>query len=85
MNATNLQPKNTNVKYTYDYPVNREVAKYLTADDKQQISFRTGFTIAYVREWCRGTRRNKSIEEWARKIMKLNIAKQRKLNQSDAH
>ncbi len=72
----------TKVKYIYDYPANREIAKHLVADDRAQIAFRSGYTLSYVREWCRGTRKNKRIEEWARCIMKLNIAKQRKLNQS---
>ena len=44
------------------------------------IALRTGFKISYVRAWCRGERRNLRIEELARKIMRLNIAKQRKLN-----
>ncbi len=68
--------------YTYDYQGNREVSKHLSREDKQLICSRTGFSVAYVRQWCQGRRRSRSIEEWARRIMKLNIAKQRKLNQS---
>lgn len=70
------------VKYIYDYPDNREVSKHLGAGDRAQIAYRSGYTVNYVREWCRGTRKNGRIEEWARRIMKLNIAKQRKLSQS---
>jgi len=70
------------VKYIYDYPANRDVSKHLGPGDRAQIAFRSGYTVNYVREWCRGTRRNKRIEEWARRIMKMNIANQRKLDKS---
>jgi hypothetical protein len=70
----------TKVKYFYDYPINRDVSKHLTPTDKQFISERTGFSKEYVRLWCIGRRKSRPIDELARKVMKLNIAKQRKLN-----
>ena len=82
MNSANIQPQNTKSKYVYDYPGNREVSTHLSWQDKQLISARTGFSIIYVRQWCQGRRRSRPIEEWARRIMKLNIAKHRKLSQS---
>jgi hypothetical protein len=82
MKDANIQPKNAKSKYVYDYPGNREVSKHLSWEDKQLICSRTGFSIVYVRQWCQGRRRSRPIDEWARKIMKLNIAKHRKLNQS---
>ncbi|GEM_PF-2318054 len=83
MNSTKVQPENGKVKYLYDYPENRRVSQYLTAEDKQLISFKTGFSMNYVRNWCQGTRKNKRIEEWAMKIYRLNLAKLRKLNNQD--
>jgi len=68
--------------YHYDYPSNREVSKHLTIEDKHLIAARTGFSYTYVNDWCKGKRRNRSIEGWARKVMPLNIAKQRKLGQT---
>lgn len=65
--------------YKYDYPANREVARWLTSDDKVQIAFRTGYALGYVKHWCIGNRRNASIDALARKIARLNQAKQRKL------
>ncbi|MEI6899315.1 MAG: hypothetical protein WCL00_05515 [Bacteroidota bacterium] len=65
--------------YSYDYPGNREIAKNLTADDKLFIAFRAGTSIRYVRYWCQGKRRSNAIEEWAIRVMKLNQAKQKKL------
>lgn len=72
-----------NVKYDYDYPINRDVSKHLTVQDKQLISVRTGFSQEYVRLWCLGKRRSRPIEEFARRIMKINIAKERKLQSID--
>jgi len=82
MKDANIQPKNAKSKYSYDYPANREVSKHLSREDKQFICSRTGFSIIYVRQWCQGRRRSRPIEEWACRIAKLNLAKQRKLNQS---
>ena len=82
MNGAKIQKENAKVKYVYDYPANRVVAQHLTSEDKNTIALRTGFTTKYVRQWCQGVRRSRPLEEWARRIMKLNIAKQRKLNQS---
>ena len=65
--------------YIYDYPENRKVSRHLTIDDKHLISARTGFSYSYVSGWCRGERRSRPIEEWARRIARLNQAKQRKL------
>jgi len=83
MNDANIQPKNAKSKYVYDYPGNREVSPHLTWQDKQLIASRTGFSIVYVRQWCQGRRRSRPIEEFARRIAKLNIAKQRKLQSID--
>ena len=80
MNGTKIHQEKSKVKYVYDYPANREVSEHLNFDDKQVISNRTGFSIRYVRQWCQGKRRSRPIEEWARMLMRLNIAKQRKLN-----
>ena len=82
MNNANIQSLKTKVKYVYDYPANREVAQHLTWQDKQLIRSKTGFSIVYIRQWCQGRRKSRPIEEWARRIMNLNIAKQRKLNKS---
>jgi hypothetical protein len=82
MTAANIGSKMIKVKYVYDYPENREVSKHLSKEDRALIITRTGFSYKYVNDWCRGTRKNRRIEEWARRIAKLNIAKQRKLNQS---
>ena len=68
------------VKYVYDYPANREVSAHLYPSDKQLIALTTGFSVQYVRQWCQGKRRSRRIEEAARLIMRLNIAKQRKFN-----
>lgn len=80
MNATKVHQKNMNVKYVYDYPANREVSAHLYPSDKQHIASKTGFSVKYVRQWCQGKRRSRRIEEVARLIMRLNLAKQRKLN-----
>jgi len=69
--------------YHYDYPKNRKIFKHLSWEDKQLISHKTGYTTRYVCFWGLGTRKNKRIEEWARKIAILNIAKLRKLNNQD--
>jgi hypothetical protein len=66
--------------YHYDYPENREISKHLSFEDKKLIAARTGYKITYVRCWGHGKRRNRRIEEIARLIMRLNIAKQRKFN-----
>ena len=80
MKETKVRPEIAKVKYIYDYPANREVSRWLNAEDKLQISFRTGYSQQYVRQWCRGERRSRPIEEWARRIARLNQAKQRKLD-----
>jgi hypothetical protein len=63
----------------YDYPQQREIGKYLSAKDKVLIASLTNLSSQYVRQWCRGKRRNKRIEEWALKISKLNQAKEKKI------
>ena len=68
--------------YKYDFPGNREISSFLTPNDKNQIAYRTGYCIRTVHYWCQGVRRNARIEEWARRMARLNIAKQRKLDNS---
>jgi len=69
--------------YHYDYPINRKIFKHLSIEDKRLISDKTGYTIQYVRYWGLGTRKNKSIEELARRISIINIEKLRKINNQD--
>jgi hypothetical protein len=80
MNETKVHQKNMNVKYVYDYPANREVSKHLDPRDKQLIAAKTGFSLQYIQYWCRGKRRSRRIDDLARQIMRLNIAKQHKLD-----
>jgi len=80
MNSAKIQQQNGKVKYAYDYPENREVSQHIFPDDKLIIAQKTGFSPQYVRDWCQGRRKNRRIEEWARKIMRLNKAKLCKLN-----
>jgi len=63
------------VKYIYDYPINRDISKHLSSEDKLMIAEKTGYTIRYIRYWCMGTRRNKEIEKYARLLMKVNLSK----------
>ena len=70
--------------YTYDYPANREIGKWITWKDKAHIAAKTGYTRDYVNDWCVGRRRNDKIESLARIIAKLNQAKQRKLEKLEA-
>jgi len=80
MKSTKIQPQNGKVKYVYDYPENREVSKTFSYMDKLLISQKTGFSLNYIWYWCKGKRKNRRIEELARKIMRLNKAKLCKLN-----
>ncbi|MCX6278434.1 MAG: hypothetical protein NT004_10090 [Bacteroidetes bacterium] len=66
--------------YNYDYPKNREIGKHIMIEDKKYIAKRTGFSYTYVNDFCIGKRYNRRIEDVARQVMRLNIAKQRKLN-----
>ena len=63
----------------YYYPANREIAKRLVHQDKVFIASKTGVSLDYVRSWCVGRRRNAQVDELARRIVRLNIEKQRKL------
>lgn len=85
MKGTKIQRENGKVKYVYDYPDNREVSKHLSLSDKQMISFRTGFSMRYVNQWCQGSRRSRRIEEMARNLAGINKAtarrKEKYLNQ----
>jgi hypothetical protein len=65
--------------YHYDYPENKEVAKHLCDEDRKLIAIHTAYTLGYVNDWCLGRRKNKKIETLARYLMRINIAKQRKL------
>lgn len=80
MNGTNVQRKIRKVKYVYDYPENRRVSEHLTSEDKRFVAVKTGYSIRYVCAWCQGTRRSLTIAELAKQISRINIAKQRKLN-----
>ncbi len=63
----------TVVKYIYDYPVNREIARYLTFGDKIYIARSTGYTISYVGKWCKGIRKNDQILALAKNLSDINI------------
>ena len=65
--------KNSNVKYVYDYPDQREIAKDLYTDDKAVIAEKLGYSMKYVSSWCYGKRRNAAIMEMALKFQKINI------------
>jgi len=81
MNTAKIIRENAKVKYIYDYPENREVSKNLTAEDKVYISSRTGFSLEYIRQWCKGKRRNRRIEALALHISRINKVKKRRLEQ----
>lgn len=79
MNEAKVQPKSTNVKYSYDYPENRTISKDFTAEDKLFIHRTTGFSLGYIRQWCKGERKSSRIMEVAREIARINQAKAKKL------
>jgi hypothetical protein len=63
------------VKYIYDYPEQREIAEDLSSGDRQNLARISGFTIAYISDWCIGRRKNKIIDRIARFLAEANKAK----------
>jgi hypothetical protein len=64
--------KKEKVKYLYDFPDQREIAKTLLIDDKQIIAERTGYSINTVIAWCKSTRKNVDIETLAKHLSEIN-------------
>jgi hypothetical protein len=59
-------------KYVYDFPEQREIAKFLLSDDRTMIAHKTGLSIYTVNDWCEGKRRNPEIKDLATKFAKIN-------------
>jgi len=66
--------RKTKVKYNYDYPENRAIAKDLSASDMRMIHEKSGYSMETVRKWCEGKRRNETIEKLASLIQASNKA-----------
>jgi len=64
--------KNEKNKYVYDYPAQREIAKYIFLDDKAVIAQKLGFSMEYIRLWCQGLRKNDDIMALATRLSQIN-------------
>jgi hypothetical protein len=60
------------VKYVYDYPDQREIAKGLLSDDKTRMSELSGLSMRMVRCWCEGTRKNDKLMRLALRFSEIN-------------
>jgi len=63
----------TKRKYIYDYPDQREIAKYLLMDDRARMSSLSGLSIKTVEDWVFGRRKNDKLMELALKFQKINV------------
>ena len=64
--------------YSYDYPENRRIGKYITFKDIKEIALSTGYNERYVYQVFKGTRKNKTILNEGRKRLKMHIESIRK-------
>ena len=60
------------VKYQYDFPDQREIAKSLLMDDRVIIAERTGYSIRTVNSWCLGKRKSEKIKSFALLLSQIN-------------
>ena len=61
-----------NVKYTYDYPVNRTIGRSLGTYDMKLIAEKTGLSFDYVvRILKMGTRTNDDVIKYAKRLNNL--------------
>jgi hypothetical protein len=58
--------------YSYDYPEQREIAKYLLSDDKIRMTQISGLSPRMVNNWCEGNRKNTKLMELALRYAEIN-------------
>lgn len=68
------------VKYIYDYPQNREIAKGLKAGQLKEIAQLTGYSYTYIRMMFTGERKLKDdVMKYVRIIVHYNQERAEKL------
>ena len=61
------------VKYFYDYPEQRRIAKDLKMDDKRMMAEKSGLSVESVLSWCKGRRHNARLMYLALRFQKINL------------
>ncbi len=62
------------VKYVYDYPEQRELAKYLVSEDKQWLADNTEFSKSTIKAMCCGSRKMPdNFKQLVKQIGQINI------------
>ncbi len=61
------------VKYVYDYPEQRELAKHLTSEDRKWLANNTEFTKKTIDMMCNGKRRmSDELKKLVESIVEIN-------------
>ena len=58
--------------YTYDYPEQREIARYILMDDRKRMAELTGYSMTHISDWCTGQRKNDILMQLALKYSEIN-------------
>lgn len=68
--------------YSYDYPENREMGKYIQNRDRKLLASITGYDIGLIHKILNGKRyMNEKVKKYAELIMEFNKAKEEVINQ----